>query len=163
MARNDIHNVNSRPILITSVSRPVSNICQINNGLLLQAYNIPMQTVLYCHIHLSTAHSPLNLSHLPINPSILSTTHLPTHSHYLSGRPVYWRFSPLVYPAYAHHSTDKSISVNQSSLPPLIYPISTSPVPSTPRLVTTPMPYFPLHLYSTYQPSNSLLICLFST
>ena len=75
MARNDIHNVNSRPILITSVSRPVSNICQINNGLLLQAYNIPMKTTLYCHIHLSTAHSPLNLSHLPINPSILSSAH----------------------------------------------------------------------------------------
>ena len=39
------YNVNSRPIQITSVSRQVSNICQINNGLLLQAYNKSMQTV----------------------------------------------------------------------------------------------------------------------
>ena len=68
-----------------------------------------MQTVPYCHINLSTAHSPHNLSHLPISPNILSSTHLPTLSHHLSGRPVYLQSSPLVYPAYAHHSTNKSI------------------------------------------------------
>ena len=37
------------------------------------------------------------------------TPHLPTLSHHLSGRPIALRSSPLVYPAYAHHSTDKSI------------------------------------------------------